>query len=537
MTTRHCDAIILGGGLAGLGLACQLKSAKPELDIVVLEKNTFPRPRAIAKVGESTVEIGSHYLAQRLGLAEHLRKSHLKKFGIRMFFGEGREDLSALDELGASQTFGIPTYQVDRGDLENQLAARAQAAGVELVQSADIQALDAGDSDRMRSAQRGGAIHPKKVTLNGDCGIRQVSGRWLIDAAGRAALLKTSRDLAQPSAHRANAIWFRIDRQILIDDWSRSAEWQQRCQPAGRRWLSTNHLTGAGYWVWIIPLASGVTSIGIVMDDTAFHAAEIDGPAAAMSWMRRHQQRCAEAIEGARFLDFVVLPDYSYNCRQLFSDQGWGITGEAGVFADPFYSPGTDFIAFGNSFLLELVTAQHQGQDIGLKTAVFERLFRSIYDNTLSLYTDQYGGFGDRRMMGLKLLWDYTYYWGVLALLYFRNVLTDLAVLRRMAPLLAQAQDLNQQVQSRFRQRAAQRLVLPPQGMFLDQYRIPCLQHFNAVLQREPSGDCDSELQENIRMAEQIAVAVTDMLEPGAGMAISDSERDLLGDYRRLILA
>ena len=38
--------------------------------------------------GESTVEIGSHYLSNTLGLKDHLKKEHLKKFGIRMFFGE-----------------------------------------------------------------------------------------------------------------------------------------------------------------------------------------------------------------------------------------------------------------------------------------------------------------------------------------------------------------------------------------------------------------------------------------------------------------
>lgn len=537
MTVRQYDAIILGGGLAGLGLACELKAAKPELDIVVLEKNHFPRPRAIAKVGESTVEIGSHYLAHRLDLADHLRQSHLKKFGIRMFFGEGGGDLAAQDELGASQTFGIPTFQIDRGDLENQLASRVQAAGVTLIQGADIQALDCGDAGNPGPMQRGGGVHAKKVTVADDSGTRHLLGRWLIDAAGRAALLKSHRYLAMPGPHRANAIWFRVDRRILVDDWSGSNDWQQRCQPAGRRWLSTNHLTGAGYWVWIIPLASGVTSVGIVMDDTAFHAAAIDSPTAALRWLAQHQPRCAEAVGNARFLDFVVLPDYSYDCRQLFSEQGWGIIGEAGVFADPFYSPGTDFIAFGNGFLRELMTAQLRGEDIRLRTAVYERLFRSIYDNTLSLYTGQYGGFGDRRMMGLKLLWDYTYYWGVLSFLYFRNLLVDVAGVRRLGPLLMRAQSLNQQVQNRFRQRAAQRMVLPAQGLFLDQYRIPCLRYFNRVLQQEPGGECDSQLQTNIRMAEQIAAAVMDMLEPCASTAISDAERDLLGDYRRLILA
>src|SRR5690554_7999307 len=70
------------------------------------------------------------------------RESHLKKFGIRMFFGASATDFSHQDELGASQTFGIPTYQIDRGDIENHLAARVEAAGVEIIQTADISGLD-----------------------------------------------------------------------------------------------------------------------------------------------------------------------------------------------------------------------------------------------------------------------------------------------------------------------------------------------------------------------------------------------------------
>ena len=37
-----------------------------------------------------------------------------------------------------------------------------------------------------------------------------VTGRWLIDASGRAGLIKRKLDLAQPNDHDANAIWFRI---------------------------------------------------------------------------------------------------------------------------------------------------------------------------------------------------------------------------------------------------------------------------------------------------------------------------------------
>lgn len=522
------DVIIAGGGLAGLGLAKQLKQANPELSIVVVEKQGFPRPRAIAKVGESTVEIGSHYLSHHLGLLQHLKDKHLKKFGIRIFFGEPADDFSRQDELGASQTFGIPTYQIDRGDIENHLAAELQALGVTLIDKADILQLD------VRAET--GTAYDKQLVIRTATGEQTLRGHWLVDTAGRASLLKNHLKLAAKNEHKSNAVWFRIDRTITLDDWCENPEWQARCRPEGRRWLSTNHLVGPGYWVWIIPLASGVTSIGIVMDDIAFGASGIADQASAMAWLAQHQPRCAAAIGDAKFLDFVLLQDYSYDCKQLFSDQRWAIAGEAGLFADPFYSPGSDFIAFANGFICSLITAERRGQDIRVQALVYEKLLRSIYQNTLSLYTGQYGGFGDRVMMGLKLLWDYSYYWGVLSLLYFRDALCDFERIRPLAGELQKAQQLNQSIQALFRTRAERRLQLPNRGAFMDQYQIPCLQFFNKVLMETPVLPLPEELARNMALIEQVAAAVRDMLGDAPELRISDAERELLGGYRLKIL-
>lgn len=522
------DVVIAGGGLAGLGLAKQLKQANPELSIVVVEKQGFPRPRAIAKVGESTVEIGSHYLSHHLGLLQHLKDKHLKKFGIRIFFGEPADDFSRQDELGASQTFGIPTYQIDRGDIENHLAAELQALGVTLIDKADILQLD------VRAET--GTAYDKQLVISTATGEQTLRGHWLVDTAGRASLLKNHLHLAAKNEHKSNAVWFRIDRTITLDDWCENPEWQARCMPEGRRWLSTNHLVGPGYWVWIIPLASGVTSIGIVMDDIAFDASGIADQTSAMAWLAQHQPRCAAAIGDARFLDFVLLQDYSYDCKQLFSDQRWAIAGEAGVFADPFYSPGSDFIAFANGFICSLITAERRGQDIRVQALVYEKLLRSIYHNTLSLYTGQYGGFGDRVMMGLKLLWDYSYYWGVLSLLYFRDALCDFERIRPLAGELQKAQQLNQSIQALFRTRAERRLQLPNRGVFMDQYQIPCLQFFNKVLMEAPVLPLPEELARNMALVEQVAAAVRDMLGDAPELRISDAERELLGAYRLKIL-
>src|SRR6187455_1778478 len=110
-----CDVAILGGGLAGLTLAIQLRQRQPGLRITVLERHAHPVREAAFKVGESTVEIGAHYFSHVLGLREHLDAHQLRKFGFRFFFSEGRTDLDRCTELGVSRLLPTPSWQLDRG--------------------------------------------------------------------------------------------------------------------------------------------------------------------------------------------------------------------------------------------------------------------------------------------------------------------------------------------------------------------------------------------------------------------------------------
>jgi len=523
MTRNTKDVIIAGGGLAGLTLAHQLKRSKPELDILVLERNKFPIPEKTAKVGESTVEIGSRYLQHTLGLSEHFKDRHLRKHGLRCFFGTPQDDFSQHDELGVSQLFGIPTYQIDRGAIENHLQRTVTHDGVEVLDGVTTQKIDIDQNQ-------------KSVTIDTTDGEKVFNSRWLIDAAGRQALIKNKLGLGQSNNHKGNALWFRIDRQVKLDEWSNQSDWQARIKQTHTRWLSTNHLMGPGYWVWVIPLDNGATSFGIVMDDQAFAEGNFSTVETTMDWLRQHHPRCAESIEGAKVLDYVVINNYSHSCKQMFSEQGWGVTGESGVFADPFYSPGSDFIAFNNTFIHQLICDSFSGEDIRLKSRLFESMNQSFFDSTLSLYTGEYGGFGDRRMMSLKLVWDYAYYWGVLSLLFFRDAMTDMALMRELNPVLRGAQIANQRVQAGFRQRAEKRLVLPALGLFMNQYEVPCLKRFNKVLEDE-SLCVTQSLAENVALLERLANYTEDMLSDSADLRISDDERELLGDYRLSVLA
>src|SRR2546422_394476 len=59
-TSNRYDVAILGGGLAGLTLALQLKRQRPETSIFVAEKRPGPAPEAAFKVDESELDGDQH---------------------------------------------------------------------------------------------------------------------------------------------------------------------------------------------------------------------------------------------------------------------------------------------------------------------------------------------------------------------------------------------------------------------------------------------------------------------------------------------
>jgi len=467
----QADVVILGGGLAGLTLSLQLRQRFPDLDILVLERRRHPVPEAAHKVGESSVEIAANYFDTVLGLGEHLAQRQLKKFGFRFFFSEGRRDIEGVLELGASTFFTTPTYQIDRGIFENFLGEQARAAGVRFIDGITVRGLELGQDE---------AEHTVSCELDGEAVV--VTARWLVDASGRAGLLKRKLGLGQDNDHDVNSAWFRIDAKIDVDEWSGDPQWLGRCNPPNR-WLSTTHLVGEGYWVWLIPLASGSHSVGIVADARFHPLSRINTFGRALDWLRELQPRLAEDIETKRerLQDFVFLKHFSYGCKKVFSGDRWAMTGESGVFLDPFYSPGSDFIAIANTYVTELIAHDRAGRPVQAYARIYEQLFMSFYDSTMSLYRDQYRMFGDPEVLPVKVTWDYAYYWGVLCQLFFQRRLADVKMLSRVGGELNDSKALNFAMQDFLRAWSARSHRRNPPAM-LDQSRLHWFTELNRGL-------------------------------------------------------
>ncbi len=443
----HYDVVIMGGGLAGLSLANQLMLARPGTRVLVTDKRAEPAPESAFKVGESSVEVGAYYYRNIVGMADHLTEKHIRKLGLRFFLPAGdNSDITRRVEFSTPPTpshsrvrNSVFTHQIDRGVFENALFDRAVERGA-----------DAHRGWRVEDVELD-AEHQHVVTVSHEDRTTTVSGRWVVDATGRFNLLRRKLGLQTDTGHHVNAAWFRLKGGMDYEDWTDDEEWKSQGWEPGVRKDATSHLIGQGYWVWLIRLAPGPISIGVVADPRFHPFDEINELDRMLAWLRKHEPQLAGQLDDrlGEVQDFLVVEDFSYGTSQAFSMDRWCLTGEAAAFIDPLYSPGSDFIAYLNSFSGDLICRDLDGEDIEERLDFYNFFFTQLFEPGLWLYRDQYQIFGNPQVMMCKLLNDNIAYFSTLAFLFLHGKMTQLEdlgdvmdVFETFVPLLERIQNL-----------------------------------------------------------------------------------------------
>jgi hypothetical protein len=150
--------------------------------------------------------------------------------------------------------------------------------------------------------------------------------------------------------------------------------------------------------------------------------------------------------------DFHVMTHCAREAKRLFSSNRWALTGEAGCFLDPLYSPGSDFIAISNTFVTDLIRRDLRGEDTGQRTEYFNAYMQSIFRTSMLIYRDQYATLGNSRVMSKKIIWDTLVYWGTFTMIFVQDQLCNLDLLKQMRPLIYRVQIMNAELQRLFRE-------------------------------------------------------------------------------------
>ena len=534
------DVVIIGGGLSGLTLARQLLLSNDKIKILILERRKHPAPEAAFKVGESTVEIGAHYLADRLNLKDYLKSRQLPKAGLRFFFSNKNNlDISQRTEFGAIDFPPVSSYQLDRGRFENDLCEMVISDGVDFIDLASVKKINLNNNHNNNNNSLHSidyVIQDQAQDINQDK-YNNIKTKWVIDASGRSALLKRKLGLQKEVDHNINASWFRVNKEIDISKWQAKKrsnqnqnqnqnqdyeKWKKRI-PDHIRHLSTCHLMGKGYWVWIIPLASKATSIGIVADGDLYPHESIFTFDKSLVWLKKHEPQLAEIIESIKSdkMDFRTLKNYSHDIKQVYSSNRWAITGESGAFLDPFYSPGTDCIAISNDFIADLIIRDFKGEDISERVSRHNFLYLKIIESFFCIYQKQYPIMGNSKVMLTKISWDYASYWSGVGLLFFADKLTDVNFMKLILREFSHLAALNSEIQKIFRL-WSHKANSTQESVFIDTLSLSFLYSLNSNLAKVTAGDVLERFRKNILFLQSLINVIKDHVQKTTDMKFDD---------------
>src|SRR5205823_3605773 len=128
--------------------------------------------------------------------------------------------------------------------------------------------------------------------------------------------------------------------------------------------------------------------------------------------------------------DFQSYAHLPFVTDRFFSEDRWFLTGEAGAFTDPFYSPGSDFIATANELTVAAIEADRAGEPLRERLEAYNAFYRLKYETTLRLYAKLYPVFGSFEVFRLKYLLDFNNYYNLVVWPFMAGRITDPAWIR-----------------------------------------------------------------------------------------------------------
>jgi 2-polyprenyl-6-methoxyphenol hydroxylase-like FAD-dependent oxidoreductase len=478
------DVVILGGGLAGLTLARQLLLETDRSILILERRDSLPPDRQ--KVGESTVQLAGHYLAKVLDLEPYLLHQHFMKYNLRFYWPSGAGDGDRFEDYGhvAIRPFSnVPSYQVNRNTLEAELLRRNQESPrFELVTSVhglevELAVVDSG---------------PHTIRFSSAGQQSSVQTPWVVDATGRGRYLARRLGLRREMPIEHGSVFWWVEGTVDIERLTDRSRQEVRLRPERRHighlpaFLATNHFMDEGLWFWVIPL-QGKTSLGLVFDSSVVDYAEVATAEKATAWVCERFPLFARDLPRRKVLDASGFRRFSHDCERTMSADGWAMTGEAGRFTDPLYSPGSDLISIHNTLITAAIAAEDDGERASL-CELYEQVMRAVTHAYVPSYGTSYDALGDQEVFALKYGWELSVYFVAYVFPFLNDLFSDRRFLLAFLRFFSRLGPINQGLHgllSEFYQWKKQQDTPPPaQPLYFDLMSFPALRHAETCFYR-----------------------------------------------------
>lgn len=346
------DVIVIGGGPAGSTAATLL--AKRGHSVLLLERDQFPR----FQIGESLLPYNND-LFDRLGVRDRLAApTSIPKYGAYFVTGDGL--VSHMFRFGRHLPEQYASsYQVRRAEFDDLLLRNAEECGVEVRERTRV--VDVDLSDPSRAVVR---------TLDSEGASSVLEARFVIDASGHATTIGRSMGTREEEESLRKIAVFAHYRDVAESAGGRDAG-------------NTVIVVLPDCWFWMIPLAEGLTSVGLVASRETVMEAGGDPETLLATMIRRTPYVAGRMHKAERVGRVYARKDFSYRVKEVVG-RNYALAGDAAGFFDPIFSTGV-FMAMKSADLAA------EGADLRLRTGSMKLLER--YQRKLGLALERYFAF------------------------------------------------------------------------------------------------------------------------------------------------
>ena len=310
MNVRACDLLVVGGGPAGAAAAIAARRAAPELDTLVLDRQTFPRDKAC---GDG---LGPGVVARLADLdASDIVRGRRPIERLKIVGPSGASVTGDLPDIGAAAR----GYVVPRAEFDAALLRRAREAGAEVLTDHRLAGLDLpGDS-------------PARVMTSGPSGSATIEARAVIAADGARSDVRRLLGVAyNNAAHTGVAIRAYVEQPSGFDHMT--FYFKRELLPA---------------YGWIFPIDDQRANVGVMIDTARFRRQSRGLPELLGEFLRSIGQVDLEP----RMARAYMLPFASHVPRLVYGRVA--LVGDAGSMINPFSGEG---IAYGMAAGIEAAT-------------------------------------------------------------------------------------------------------------------------------------------------------------------------------------
>ena len=345
----NADVIVIGGGPAGSAAATML--ARKGWQVTVLEREKFPRDH----VGESLLPASIPVLEELGALPAVESAGFLPKYGATMVWGSGDAPWSWYFKE-TSQRYPH-SYQVWRPQFDQILLDNAKAQGVTVLEGHHVTEVifDGGE-----------AVGVEFTSANGETGEGQA--RFIVDASGQSTLL---------ARHLESKEWDPFFQNLAVYAYFTGAK--PLPEPDQNNIFIESYRYG---WLWTIPLHTGRSSVGVVVDsDTGKEGIQQNGAKAFLEAQLAQSSHTRAMLENAMMdSEPTVVMDWSYTAGKMYGP-GYILAGDAACFVDPLFSSGVHLALMSGVLAAAYVTTALNTPSMAEEAGeVYQKLYLKEYN-------------------------------------------------------------------------------------------------------------------------------------------------------------